>query len=113
MQLPIRSLLLSPSGRVAQGAERGQFKFRPFFQALSLLIFLAKKSAKIVSRYAPSPCLHKIFSHYAASPWGEALPQSGGDEGQFHRRKSKNIQTNGLKKTAHFNQTIHKKICFR
>ena len=40
-----------------------------------------------------------------ASPWGEALPQSGGDEGQFHRRKSKNIQTNGLKKTAHFNQT--------
>lgn len=48
-----------------------------------------------------------------ASPWGEALPQSGGDEGQFHRRKTKNIQTNGLKKTAHFNQTIHKKICFK
>ncbi len=42
-----QSLLLSPSGRVAQGAERGQFKFRPFFQALSLLIFLAKKFAKL------------------------------------------------------------------
>ena len=39
--------LLSPSGRVAQGAERGQFKFLPFFQALSLLIFLAKKFAKL------------------------------------------------------------------
>ncbi len=47
MQLPIRSLLLSPSGRVAQGAERGQFQFRLFFQALSLLIFLAKKFAKL------------------------------------------------------------------
>ena len=35
------------ASRVAQGAERGQFKFRPFFQALSLLIFLAKKFAKL------------------------------------------------------------------
>ena len=39
--------LLSPSGRVAQGAEIGQLKFRLFFQALSLLIFLAKKFAKL------------------------------------------------------------------
>ena len=60
--------LLSPSGRVAQGAERGQFKFLPFFQALSLLIFLAKKFAKMFSHFVASPCLHKIFSHYAPSP---------------------------------------------
>ena len=44
--LPNCRFKASSASRVAQGAERGQFKFRPFFQALSLLIFLAKKFAK-------------------------------------------------------------------
>ncbi|MFR2462311.1 MAG: hypothetical protein ACLTAN_10730, partial [Christensenellaceae bacterium] len=60
--LPNCRFKASSASRVAQGAERGQFKFRPFFQALSLLIFLAKKFAKIVSRYAPSPLACIKFS---------------------------------------------------
>ena len=46
------------ASRVAQGAERGQFKFRPFFQALSLLIFLAKKFAKLsATSWLPLACI--------------------------------------------------------
>ena len=75
--------LLSPSGRVARSAERGQIKILPYIEASPCLIVLAHNEAKMVSLF------HRL-------PLGGRLCRgSGGGEGRspflieiFHRKFS-------------------------
>lgn len=104
MQLPIRSCLFFPFGQASPAPLcrhypcfplRGEWRKAPrevslnsalFFKPCPCSFFLRKNSQNCQPLRVFPSCLHKIFSHYAASPWGEALPQSGGDEGQFQLR---------------------------